>query len=118
MIEFFKKLFRREKHSLPVLQEVIDRAATVSKFYRHYPYRIEWHDGKDIGSADDIYKYARDARLWCVENCVDYHRDDLLGASKTSDSYTDYYIEYVSGEQIWFWAFTNEQDAMLFALRW
>lgn len=113
---FVKRLLLRRK-SVDDSLLLNDRAATVKDFFQNYPYIVEWHEGKDIGSAASIYDYACQARLWCVEHCNEKNADNVLEVIKDSEN-TDYQINTIAGEQVWFWAFKDEEDAFWFSLRW
>ena len=54
---------------------------------------------------------------WLDENSVTEFAHNILCVRPGFIKDNDYTID-ILGSDLWFWAFKNERDAMLFALRW
>lgn len=89
------------------------RASTVREYFQGYKYvvTLPWRDE----SPDDMQK---EIYCWLDENHIMEFTHNILRVSSSYHSADVYVIDEMGGGDLWFWAFKNERDAMLFALRW
>lgn len=103
------------QNSTTASSELFLRADSINKFYKNFPYRIEWTDSKLSGNLD-MYNYGRKAEEWCKENCQSGYTNHIHQVLK--DQNNGEWVINTFGNDVWFWAFKNEQDAIMFSLRW
>lgn len=107
------------------------RAEKVVDYYHGYRYitRIENNNHycyklvADYGPGGRRYGYE-DMIKWCEENCQGHYRFDFLRVfSQTPIGLNgveepEWYINEIGGSDYMFFAFQNEDDTMMFGLRW
>ena len=94
------------------------KASTVREYFVGYKYvvQLRWTEEYTV----DVIKTSSMIESWCLDNCTDKFAHDIHRVIK-SESYSgqeEYVFSGIVGEDLWFWAFKNEYDALLFALRW
>lgn len=94
-------------------------AATVSRYFENYPYLVEWFPNHRP-RTEDIFAYGDRAEAWCKSECSGHFAHNVHRVLR-SDSYSnkkEWVFNDLGGSDIWFWAFTKEEDAVMFSLRW
>jgi hypothetical protein len=84
--------------------------------YRHYIYRVI----ADYGPGGVVYGHT-EIHQWAEANCQDKVRFDFLRVNKFDHHRMGTYdsdINEISGQDLVFVAFKNEQDYLMFLLRW
>ena len=84
--------------------------------YRHYIYRVI----ADYGPGGVVYGHTK-IHQWAEANCQDKVRFDFLRVKKSDHTRMGTYdcdINEISGQDLVFVAFKNEQDFTFFMLRW
>ena len=90
------------------------RATSVTEYFRGYKYvvTLPWRNESPDVMQENIY-------CWLAENNITEFAQNILRVSTGySADDTAYVIDDIFGGDFWFWAFKNESDAILFALRW
>ena len=104
------------------------RASRIQDYYRGYPHVHCFDDHRhyvyqmiaDHGPAGVVYGHTEIHR-WTEANCQDKVRFDFLRVKKSDHnriSTYDWDINEISGLDLVFVAFKNEQDYLVFLLRW
>jgi hypothetical protein len=84
--------------------------------YGHYIYRVI----ADYGPGGVIYGHT-EIHQWAEANCQDKVRFDFIRVNKSGHTRMGTYdcdINEISGQDLVFAAFKNEQDYLVFLLRW
>ena len=101
------------------------RASVVSSYYSGYPHWIMIEDYTHLA-----YRFGHDydgfgeVEDWLKENCtekfrIDFHRVfKQTGIGVNSELYPEWHMNDIGGSDFIFVAFKNEQDLLMFALRW
>lgn len=107
---------------------VNQRAHTVNEFYKGYNYVVAIENRSnyaykllyDYGPGG--YKYGAHEMLeWCEENCKGKFRMDMkrVGRFATWPGNAEWCITDIGADgDYWFYAFTDDEDAMWFRLKW
>ena len=87
------------------------QALTARNYFRGYKHLVtlQWQNELPDKLQENIY-------AWMAENNIDKFSHNILRVNGRYGN-GDYVLD-VLGSDLWFWAFKNERDAMLFALRW
>jgi hypothetical protein len=99
--------------------DINKRAVRINDFYANYPYVYCFEDHKH-----DIYYWdiAMDGMYvldqWCEKNCKDKYRFDFHRAINVPATAYQWEINELGGSDYAFAAFKNEQDFLMFCLRW
>ena len=104
------------------------RAARTRDYYHGYPYVYCFEDYDhylyrviaDYGPGGVVYGHTEIHR-WAEANCQDKVRFDFLRVNKSDHNRMgthDWNINEISGQDLVFVAFKNEQDFTFFMLRW
>ena len=92
-------------------KNINQRASTVKDFYMGYPYVIQWE------ATIEQYQKLDTARLWCKNNCIGRYTTHIHRV--IPDAWTkEMAFNELGGIDTCFWAFTDESDAVMFALTW
>ncbi len=112
--------------------DVVRYADKVSDFYKNYKYVYMCEGGTahyaysvvhDYGPAGLVFGYE-EMRDWCESKCrfkyrVDIHRGlKQTGLGINGEEYPEYYFNDIGGSDLVFFAFMDEQDYLMFRLRW
>ena len=114
-------------------KDVIRYADKVSDFYSNYKYvyccggspasHYAYSVVKDYGPAGLVFGYE-EMRDWCEDKCrfkyrVDIHRVlKQTGLGINGEEYPEYYFNDIGGTDLVYFAFMDEQDYLMFLLRW
>lgn len=120
--------WRMYRHNRDV--DVIRHADKVSDFYRNYKYvhRIDYKHYAyecigDYGPGGLWFGY-NEMSEWCEQKCRFKYRMDIHRAYKQTgigingDTHEDYWFNDIGGSDFVYFAFMNEQDYIMFMLRW
>jgi hypothetical protein len=110
-------------HDKFIDKRVNNYAQTIREFYHGYPYVIKCSTSSEIYKmfsnysriGHDMDQFTSILENWLAENCIgerrhDYHRTMLHQGEECMD-------ELGGGDHL-FMAFMEEQDAIMFSLRW
>ena len=99
--------------------DVVWRAVEIRNFYQGYPYVycFENHN-HDIYSWDLGYDGSFVVRRWCDENCKGKFRFDMHRAINYPSTGNQWTINEIGGLDYIFFACQDEQDFLMFNLRW
>jgi hypothetical protein len=111
--------------------DVVRHADKVSDFYSkyNYVYRCDGHNHYayqcigDYGPGGLRFGYE-DMRDWCELKCRFKYRMDInrvyrqTGLDINGDTHEDWWFNDIGGSDFVFFAFMNEQDYIMFKLRW
>jgi hypothetical protein len=112
--------------------DIVRHADKVSDFYQHYKYVYMCEGGTahyaysvvhDYGPGGLVFGYE-EMRDWCESKCrfkyrVDIHRGlKQTGLGINGEEYPEWYFNDIGGSDLVFFAFMDEQDYLLFKLRW
>lgn len=93
-------------------------AITVGDYFCGYNHIVQI--SQQYLQRDDLYTIADQIKDWCDKNCTGKfaHNIHYVALKKNDLGHDVYTITVNSGRDIWFWAFKNESDALMFSLRW
>ena len=111
--------------------DVYRYADKVSDFYSGYKYVYQcdnhshyaYHRIHDYGPGEKRFGY-NDMRDWCELRCRFKYRADVHRVTKqtglgiNNEEYPDWYFNDIVGIDFVYFAFQNEQDYIMFLLRW
>jgi hypothetical protein len=112
--------------------DIVRYADKVSDFYKNYKYVYMCEHGTahyaysvvhDCGPGGLVFGYE-EMRDWCESKCrfkyrVDIHRGlKQTGLGINGEEYPEWYFNDIGGRDIVFFAFMDEQDYLMFRLRW
>ena len=112
--------------------DIVRYADKVSDFYKNYKYVYMCEHGtahyaysvvRDYGPGGLVFGYE-EMRDWCESKCrfkyrVDIHRGlKQTGLGINGEEYPEYYFNDIGGSDLVFFAFMDEQDYLMFRLRW
>lgn len=129
---FFKKWFKRKEdwekagfYSKASYERWIDPdisiyASDISSFYHGYPYTfpLESEGLRDYGLSGPLpySDLADEMKKWCEENCRGKWRNDWHRGFWNPQG--NYEFNGIGGGDMMFFAFQDEQDSIMFRLRW
>lgn len=88
------------------------RANSVSDYYKGYPFVSRWEYGTNRN-----YESIAEAQIWCDENCKGKYTNHIHRV--IFDQWNGGWIfNNIGGLDYCFWAFENEEDAVMFSLKW
>ena len=91
----------------------------IKDFYHGYPYVYCFENHQhEVYYWDLGIDGTRTVGKWCDENCKDKHRMDFHRVMKAPSTGNEWTINELGGGDHVFIAFKNEQDLIMFALRW
>jgi len=106
----WRSLFNR-KFSLADNKNVNTNATTVKTFYKGFTHIIAWDDTQwymnKLPKASD----------WCDKNCKGTYFSQIH-CVYFEDRINDWVIDELKGKDFCFWVFENEEDAIMFSLKW
>ena len=92
--------------------KIFSRASIVRGYYSGYKYVVEFTYHSALRNNETVSF----AKQWCKENCIGGWRSDIHRVIASAD--IDWDFNEIGGYDAWFWAFENEQDAIMFSLTW
>ena len=112
--------------------DVCPYADKVSDFYHGYTYVSTFECGIAHYAFQCLYNYGpggvrygyEDMRDWCETKCRFKYRMDIhrvfkqTGIGINNDLHEDWWFNDIGGSDVIYFAFQNEQDYMMFRLRW
>ena len=114
-------------------KDVIKYADKVSDFYSNYKYVYRCDGGPsphyaysvthDYGPGGLVFGYEG-MRNWCETKCRFKYRMDIhrvlkqTGLGVNGEEYPEWYFNDIGGSDLVFFAFMDEQDYLMFLLRW
>lgn len=120
IIDFAEKLLRRTvNRSINSTSEDLFgrtlRARTVKEYFTEFPFVICLSDSANFNPIN-LHLKSTEIGAWCKENEIRF----VTGIHQViwDEIENDWVMNSIAGEEKWFWAFRNEQDAIMFALRW
>lgn len=108
--EIIKSVYDKKlpsRNSLPVNQG----ARTLIEYYAEYKYIVSW--GNKFTSYRQFRESIAEAAAWCDRSCVGEWDS---GIHRVIREHNEWVFNGIAGDDIIFWVFTNEQDAMMFKL--
>ncbi len=128
---FFKKWFKRKEdwekagfHSKESYERYIDpdishRTSTIAQFYHGYSYYfpVQAEGFRDYGMLG-VLPYNDQIHMindWCDSNCKGKWRGDWHRGFFTEDGFE---FNSLGSTDLYFFAFQDEQDSIMFKLRW
>lgn len=92
---------------------VYPRTSRIKDFYQNYPFIVVWDNNNYRRYVDE----SGNAMEWCSTNCSGKYTSHIHRV--VTDSWSDEWVfNEMGGTDICFWAFTDEQDALMFSLKW
>lgn len=106
--------------------DIVRHAETLNQYYSGYPYKFEFTSARVRPFTDyPTWTEAYDAmNTWCNEKCTGKWRQDIhrvfkqTGLDLDGNEYPEWHLNDISGVDVLFFVFQNEQDALMFSLRW
>lgn len=93
-------------------------AITVGDYFCGYKHIVQI--SQQYLQREDLSTIANQIKSWCDENCTGKfaHNIHYVALKKNDLGHDEYAITVNRGRDVWFWAFENESDALMFSLRW
>ena len=101
-------------------------ADSIQRFYHGYKYLHEFTDTQHFPFTNfsSLTLAITTMHNWCNENCISSWREDMLRVHKQSGINWDcnieenWFLNESIGKDVLFYAFKNEQDFLMFKLKW
>jgi hypothetical protein len=95
------------------------RASRVQDYFQGYTHVHCFENRKhQIYYWDLGYDGSREIMEWCEDNCKDKFRFDCLRVINCPATAWQWEINEIGGGDYYFTAFKNQEDAIMFTLRW
>ena len=91
-------------------------AVTVAEAFCGYPYVVELPFSEKY--CDDLVATESAISDWCSKACAGRFTSNVFSAKCESSSWIINHDLIRGVTEHWFWAFENEQDALMFSLKW
>lgn len=101
-------------------------ADSIRQFYHGYKYLHEFTNTQHFPFTNfsSLTQAINTLHHWCNENCISSWREDILRVHKQSginwnNSIEEtWFLNELNGKDVLFYAFKNEQDFLMFKLKW
>ena len=91
-------------------------APTIRSFCKGYPFVVVL--AYSLKYSDDLPRANQTITDWCEGACTGAFYSNMKHVIVDDIDPNDWAIVDTQGKDTWFWAFENEQDAIMFSLRW